>query len=234
MSHCLSQQSNWSYHSWSKFFKTPSVWYLNSCFRCFIGYDHPFRTWILKPKHITTIPFSLLFMTHLLHLCTYHNLQFLFVASLLVSFSFFWRECSIRKKVAACAKHFVGDGGTTKGINENNTVIDSHGLMSIHMPAYSDSIVKGVSTVMVSYSSWNGEKMHANRELITGLLKNTLKFKVNFMIQFWCLACFAFNKWKELLTPTQKKKSEIELYQFENSWPNLYPGWTGISIWPWK
>lgn len=83
-----------------------------------------------------------------------------------------------RKKVAACAKHFVGDGGTFKGINENNTLIDWHGLLSIHMPAYSDAIIKGVSTVMVSYSSWNGEKMHANRELITGFLKGTLKFKV--------------------------------------------------------
>ncbi|KDP34274.1 hypothetical protein JCGZ_12843 [Jatropha curcas] len=89
-----------------------------------------------------------------------------------------------KKKVAACAKHFVGDGGTTKGINENNTVIDMHGLLSIHMPAYSDSIIKGVSTIMVSYSSWNGEKMHANRELITGFLKGTLKFK-GFVISDW-------------------------------------------------
>lgn len=31
---------------------------------------------------------------------------------------------------------------------------------------------------MVSYSSWNGVKMHANRDLVTGFLKNTLKFKV--------------------------------------------------------
>ncbi|XP_027362787.1 uncharacterized protein LOC113870390 [Abrus precatorius] len=89
-----------------------------------------------------------------------------------------------KTKVAACAKHFVGDGGTTKGINENNTVIDWHGLLSIHMPAYSDSIIKGVSTVMVSYSSWNGVKMHANRDLVTGFLKNTLKFK-GFVISDW-------------------------------------------------
>ncbi|KAJ4843981.1 hypothetical protein Tsubulata_043390 [Turnera subulata] len=89
-----------------------------------------------------------------------------------------------RDKVAACAKHFVGDGGTTKGINENNTLIDRHGLLSMHMPAYSDSVIKGVSTIMVSYSSWNGEKMHANRELITGFLKDTLKFK-GFVISDW-------------------------------------------------
>ncbi|KAF9613846.1 hypothetical protein IFM89_012394 [Coptis chinensis] len=89
-----------------------------------------------------------------------------------------------KTKVAACAKHFVGDGGTTKGIDENNTVIDAQGLYRIHMPAYYDSIIKGVSTVMVSYSSWNGKKMHANRELITGFLKDRLHFK-GFVISDW-------------------------------------------------
>ncbi|XP_051124283.1 uncharacterized protein LOC127246750 [Andrographis paniculata] len=89
-----------------------------------------------------------------------------------------------KNKVAACAKHFVGDGGTTKGINENNTVTDMHGLLSIHMPAYYDSIIKGVSTIMVSYSSWNGKKMHANHDLITGFLKERLKFK-GFVISDW-------------------------------------------------
>ncbi|KAL1063059.1 hypothetical protein V6Z11_D13G119800 [Gossypium hirsutum] len=84
------------------------------------------------------------------------------------------------KNVAACAKHYVGDGGTTKGINENNTVINWHDLLSIHMPGYYTSIIKGVSTVMVSYSSWNGVKMHANRDLVTGFLKNKLRFRVIF------------------------------------------------------
>ncbi|WCJ41574.1 Glycosyl hydrolase family protein [Euphorbia peplus] len=89
-----------------------------------------------------------------------------------------------KEKVAACAKHFVGDGGTTRGINENNTVTDFHGLLSIHMPGYYDSIIRGVSTVMVSYSSWNGPKMHANRNLVTGFLKNRLKFR-GFVISDW-------------------------------------------------
>lgn len=89
-----------------------------------------------------------------------------------------------KDKVAACSKHFVGDGGTTNGKNENNSVIDQHGLLSTHMPAYSDSIIKGVSTIMVSYSSMNGRKMHANHDLITGFLKGTLKFK-GFVISDW-------------------------------------------------
>ncbi|XP_061348792.1 uncharacterized protein LOC133294154 [Gastrolobium bilobum] len=89
-----------------------------------------------------------------------------------------------KNKVAACAKHYLGDGGTTKGINENNTVISYKGLLKIHMPAYYDSIIKGVSTVMISYSSWNGKKMHANRDLITGYLKNKLRFR-GFVISDW-------------------------------------------------
>uniref|UniRef100_A0A0D9ZD60 Beta-glucosidase n=1 Tax=Oryza glumipatula TaxID=40148 RepID=A0A0D9ZD60_9ORYZ len=88
------------------------------------------------------------------------------------------------KKVAACAKHYVGDGGTVKGINENNTIIDTHGLLTIHMPPYYNSIIRGVSTVMVSYSSWNGVKMHANHHLITDFLKNKLRFR-GFVISDW-------------------------------------------------
>ncbi|XP_011094172.1 uncharacterized protein LOC105173943 isoform X2 [Sesamum indicum] len=89
-----------------------------------------------------------------------------------------------QQKVLATAKHYVGDGGTTKGINENNTVASRHDLLRIHMPAYYDSIIKGVGTIMISYSSWNGVKMHANRDLITGFLKNTLRFR-GFVISDW-------------------------------------------------
>ncbi|KAK3162081.1 hypothetical protein QOZ80_1BG0085120 [Eleusine coracana subsp. coracana] len=89
-----------------------------------------------------------------------------------------------KDKVAACAKHYVGDGGTHNGINENNTIVDEHGLLSIHMPPYYDSIIKGVATVMVSYSSLNGVKMHTNHDLITGYLKSKLHFR-GFVISDW-------------------------------------------------
>ncbi|KAK6135724.1 hypothetical protein DH2020_030537 [Rehmannia glutinosa] len=82
-----------------------------------------------------------------------------------------------KDKVVACAKHFVGDGGTIHGIDENNTLTDWKGMLNIHMPGYYHSIIKGVSTIMVSYSSWNGVKMHSNRNLITQFLKTTLKFR---------------------------------------------------------
>ena len=84
---------------------------------------------------------------------------------------------SLRSNVVACAKHFVGDGGTTKGIDENNTVPNFKRLIRTHMTPYFDAIHKGVSTVMISYSSWNGMKMHANRFLISHVLKKRLGFK---------------------------------------------------------
>lgn len=83
-----------------------------------------------------------------------------------------------RMNIAACAKHFVGDGGITKGIDENNTVIDYKGLTRIHMTPYFDAIYKSVSTIMISYSSWNGQRMHANHFLVSNILKKELRFKV--------------------------------------------------------
>ncbi|XP_023884027.2 uncharacterized protein LOC111996303 [Quercus suber] len=89
-----------------------------------------------------------------------------------------------KDNVAACAKHYAGDGGTVNGINENNTIVSQHELLSIHMPAYYNSIIKGVSTIMASYSSLNGVKMHANQELLTGFLKKRLNFR-GFIISDW-------------------------------------------------
>lgn len=83
-----------------------------------------------------------------------------------------------KDKVAACAKHYVGDGGTVNGINENNTIVTTEQLFDIHMPPYWSALDQRVSTVMISYSSINGKKMHANKELVTEYLKEKLKFKV--------------------------------------------------------
>lgn len=78
----------------------------------------------------------------------------------------------------ACAKHFVGDGATHKGINEGNTILPYEDLERIHMAPYVDSISQGVSTIMASYSSWNGRQLHADHFLLTEVLKNKLGFQV--------------------------------------------------------
>ncbi|KAI7982520.1 Beta-glucosidase BoGH3B [Camellia lanceoleosa] len=89
-----------------------------------------------------------------------------------------------RDKVVACAKHFVGDGGTDKGINEGNTLVSYDDLERIHMAAYLDCISQGVCTVMASFSSWNGTKMHSHHFLLTQILKDKLGFK-GFVISDW-------------------------------------------------
>lgn len=88
------------------------------------------------------------------------------------------------KNVIACAKHFVGDGGTDKGLNEGNTICSYEELERIHMRPYLDCLAQGVCTVMASYSSWNGRPLHSDRYLITDILKNKLGFK-GFVISDW-------------------------------------------------
>lgn len=89
-----------------------------------------------------------------------------------------------RNNVIACAKHFVGDGGTNSGINEGDTIISYDDLEKVHMAPYLDCISQGVCTVMASYSSWNGRKLHADHFLLTEVLKNKLGFK-GFVISDW-------------------------------------------------
>ncbi|HEV2437329.1 MAG TPA: glycoside hydrolase family 3 N-terminal domain-containing protein [Verrucomicrobiae bacterium] len=79
--------------------------------------------------------------------------------------------------ILACAKHFVGDGGTQYGTDEGDTVCDEATLRKLYLPPYRAALRAGVESIMVSYSSWNGEKMHGNKHLLTGVLKQELGFK---------------------------------------------------------
>jgi beta-glucosidase len=86
--------------------------------------------------------------------------------------------------VLACAKHFIGDGGTLDGVDQGNTVCDEATLKKIYLPPYQAAIKAGVGSIMVSYSSWNGEKMSANKHLLTDVLKNEFGFK-GFLVSDW-------------------------------------------------
>ncbi|MEU4250979.1 glycoside hydrolase family 3 N-terminal domain-containing protein [Amycolatopsis sp. NPDC026612] len=78
--------------------------------------------------------------------------------------------------VMATAKHYVGDGGTTGGVNEGNTELGEQELRAIHLPPFKAAVQRGVGSVMISYSSWNGVKMHAGSYLINDVLKKELGF----------------------------------------------------------
>lgn len=86
--------------------------------------------------------------------------------------------------VAASAKHFLGDGGTKDGIDQGDDRIDEATLIRIHAQGYPPAIDAGTMTVMASYSSWNGQKMHGNKSLLTGVLKGRMGF-AGFVVGDW-------------------------------------------------
>ena len=86
--------------------------------------------------------------------------------------------------ILACAKHFLGDGGTLGGKDQGDTVCDEATLRRLHLPPYRAAVSAGVGSIMVSYSSWNGVKMHSNTNLLTGVLKGELGFK-GFLVSDW-------------------------------------------------
>ena len=84
--------------------------------------------------------------------------------------------------VVACAKHFVGDGGTAHGSSkagndQGDTRVDEATLRRIHLQGYLTAVKAGVGTIMPSYSSWNGVKCSASKRLLTEILKQELGFQ---------------------------------------------------------
>ena len=82
-----------------------------------------------------------------------------------------------RDGVVACVKHWVGDGGTTHGIDQGETSVTEGELQRLHMAPYLPALEAGVLSVMVSFNSWNGDKCHGHHYLITYVLKQQLGFK---------------------------------------------------------
>jgi beta-glucosidase len=94
------------------------------------------------------------------------------------------KKLSDSTSVLACAKHFIGDGGTLDGVDQGNDVCDEATIRKLYLPPYQAAIQVGVGSIMVSYNSWNGKKMHANKYLLTDVLKGELGFK-GFLISDW-------------------------------------------------
>lgn len=87
--------------------------------------------------------------------------------------------------VLACAKHFVGDGGTVYGtsqlkgahLDQGDTKVDEATLRRIHLPGYIAAINAGVGSIMPSYNSWNGTRASGSKRLLTEILKEELGFE---------------------------------------------------------
>ncbi|MGW0468518.1 glycoside hydrolase family 3 N-terminal domain-containing protein [Streptomyces sp. NPDC003027] len=102
-------------------------------------------------------------------------------------------------KVLTSAKHFVGDGGTEFGssttgsytIDQGLTKVTREELEAVHLAPFAEAVERGAGTVMPSYSSLDvlGDdrgpvKMHANAEMINGVLKERMGFD-GFVISDW-------------------------------------------------
>ena len=107
--------------------------------------------------------------------------------------------------VVSCLKHYVGDGGTSWGsvgqgdltwidwwdgwgpgwrIDQGDTALDEQTLRAVHLHPYLDGLSAGGLTVMASYNSWNSDKLHGHRYLLTDVLKKELGFE-GFVVSDW-------------------------------------------------
>jgi beta-glucosidase len=98
--------------------------------------------------------------------------------------------------VLACAKHYLGDGGTSwetgiphgdpqvKALDRGDTRLSEEELRRIHLAGFTGAIQAGVGSIMVSFSSWNGQKCSGSRRLLTEILKDELGFE-GFLISDW-------------------------------------------------
>ena len=87
-------------------------------------------------------------------------------------------------KVISSAKHFLADGATENGVDQGDALISEKELATVHAAGYYSAIPAGVQTVMASFSSWRGRKLHGDKELLTDILKGKMGFN-GFVVGDW-------------------------------------------------
>ena len=85
-------------------------------------------------------------------------------------------DLSKSNTVMATAKHFIGDGATDFGVEGGNTSISMQEVYERLLPPYREAVNEGVGAVMVSFNTLSDKSMHAHKEMITDVLKDSLGF----------------------------------------------------------
>jgi beta-glucosidase len=85
------------------------------------------------------------------------------------------REFLDARHVIATPKHYLGDGGT-HGVDQGDDTASETQLRDVDGAGYPVAVAAGAQSVMVSFSSWQGIKMSANRGLLTDVLKGRWHF----------------------------------------------------------
>jgi len=122
-------------------------------------------------------------------------------------------------RVISSAKHFLADGGTTDGHDQGNAEITEEELRDIHAQGYLTALPAGVQTVMTSFSSWKGTKVHGSKALMTDLLKGRLGFN-GFIVGDW-------NAHGQVPGCTntdcpQALNAGLDMYMAPDSWKGIY------------
>ena len=92
-------------------------------------------------------------------------------------------------KVISTVKHWVGDGGTLKGIDRGENHYSEEHLINIHAPGYFSALEAGAQVVMTSFNSWHDSKnydllesggynykLHGSKYIVTDVLKEKMGF----------------------------------------------------------
>lgn len=87
-------------------------------------------------------------------------------------------------RVISTVKHFLGDGGTEGGDDQGNNLSSERELFDIHAQGYVGGLEAGAQSVMASFNSWHGEKLHGNKYLLTDVLKGKMGFD-GFVVGDW-------------------------------------------------
>lgn len=130
----------------------------------------------------------------------------------------------VGENVIATAKHFIGDGGTQFGIDKGDTIGDLNDIIELHGAGYPPAIDAGVQTVMASFSSINGEKMHGSEYLLNKVLREDMGF-TGFVVGDW-------NGHAEIPGCTATDcpaalEAGIDMYMAPDSWKELYESLLG-------
>ncbi|GFD86760.1 1,4-beta-D-glucan glucohydrolase [Alteromonas sp. KUL150] len=88
------------------------------------------------------------------------------------------------QRVISTVKHFVGDGGTVGGDDQGDNIASEQDLFDIHAQGYVGGLTAGAQSVMASFNSWNGEKLHGHKYLLTDVLKDQMGFD-GFVVGDW-------------------------------------------------
>ncbi|MEJ6473201.1 exo 1,3/1,4-beta-D-glucan glucohydrolase [Pseudoalteromonas piscicida] len=87
-------------------------------------------------------------------------------------------------RVISTVKHFVGDGGTVDGDDQGDNIASEKALVALHAQGYVGGLEAGAQSVMASFNSWHGEKVHGSHYLLTQVLKERMNFD-GFVVSDW-------------------------------------------------